>query len=544
MQHQQAHHQQQQQQQHYPYLHHAVQPPPSDPYRAAHSNGDLALPPIQHFESSPAMQAHSQSQHHYGTQPPPLQQHPHQQQQPPYIPTQYPYSNGAIQPASLPSNVAPQTQNGVMRYPIPPQTPIDSRQMSGGRHKKEIKRRTKTGCLTCRKRRIKTLTTEQCDEAHPECRNCQKSKRECLGYDPIFKQQPGPAAIQPAPSIVAEPQTLPSVPAVNQHQSLHHVGGAPASAGPHDYNASLDPALSGNDPDSIASAQNSYTTTLKRERKVKNIAMEQLFSLNDIAPAFQVHELPPSLPSNLQQDIADFYSYNYAAGLDKMFETSWYSQRGLAQLEQDDQLLDFVAQCLDRFRTKSEDYHARKGILSLEARLIWQFACMPRNTPQRDAHTWEVLPRIDTVENLLTGQFLPPTRIPPPPRPGSFPQDKEDEQGFWHNLGRFVSLRDDQPDSTVLQHVNDTLGGMRGILGMIEARDVLYSLAIARHIGGRMTEFHPGRRLVASTNADHEDLSKLVVAQDFTAQEEQRGTTQVVQRICGMSIRSWALQKQ
>lgn len=27
--------------------------------------------------------------------------------------------------------------------------------MSGGRHKKEIKRRTKTGCLTCRKRRIK-----------------------------------------------------------------------------------------------------------------------------------------------------------------------------------------------------------------------------------------------------------------------------------------------------------------------------------------------------------------------------------------------------
>jgi hypothetical protein len=27
--------------------------------------------------------------------------------------------------------------------------------ISGGRHKKEVKRRTKTGCLTCRKRRIK-----------------------------------------------------------------------------------------------------------------------------------------------------------------------------------------------------------------------------------------------------------------------------------------------------------------------------------------------------------------------------------------------------
>ena len=39
------------------------------------------------------------------------------------------------------------------RYPLPP--PTDGRLMSGGKHKKEIKRRTKTGCLTCRKRRIK-----------------------------------------------------------------------------------------------------------------------------------------------------------------------------------------------------------------------------------------------------------------------------------------------------------------------------------------------------------------------------------------------------
>lgn len=46
----------------------------------------------------------------------------------------------------------------------------------------------------------------QCDEAHPTCNNCKKSKRECLGYDPIFKPQPTPQShpppvrIQPAPS--------------------------------------------------------------------------------------------------------------------------------------------------------------------------------------------------------------------------------------------------------------------------------------------------------------------------------------------------------
>lgn len=38
------------------------------------------------------------------------------------------------------------------------------------------KKRTKSGCLTCRKRRIK------CDEGRPICQNCIKSKRHCDGY--------------------------------------------------------------------------------------------------------------------------------------------------------------------------------------------------------------------------------------------------------------------------------------------------------------------------------------------------------------------------
>ncbi|KAI1618731.1 fungal-specific transcription factor domain-containing protein [Exophiala viscosa] len=51
--------------------------------------------------------------------------------------------------------------------------------------KQAAKRRTKTGCLTCRKRRIK------CGEEKPTCKNCVKSKRDCLGYvQPfVYKQQ-------------------------------------------------------------------------------------------------------------------------------------------------------------------------------------------------------------------------------------------------------------------------------------------------------------------------------------------------------------------
>lgn len=43
--------------------------------------------------------------------------------------------------------------------------------------RRAIKRRTRTGCLTCRKRRIK------CDEQKPHCFNCQRSRKLCLGYE-------------------------------------------------------------------------------------------------------------------------------------------------------------------------------------------------------------------------------------------------------------------------------------------------------------------------------------------------------------------------
>jgi hypothetical protein len=71
--------------------------------------------------------------------------------------------------------------------------PHDPRLLGSRGPKKEIKRRTKTGCLTCRKRRIK------CDETHPTCNNCKKSKRECLGYDPIFRQAGGSQSLSTSP---------------------------------------------------------------------------------------------------------------------------------------------------------------------------------------------------------------------------------------------------------------------------------------------------------------------------------------------------------
>ncbi|KAH8735896.1 hypothetical protein BGZ61DRAFT_472277 [Ilyonectria robusta] len=61
------------------------------------------------------------------------------------------------------------------------------------RKRANVRKRTKTGCLTCRRRRIK------CDEGRPICNNCIKSKRQCEGYSQrvIFKDPMG--AIQGGP---------------------------------------------------------------------------------------------------------------------------------------------------------------------------------------------------------------------------------------------------------------------------------------------------------------------------------------------------------
>ncbi|KAI9839296.1 MAG: hypothetical protein M1819_003291 [Sarea resinae] len=64
-----------------------------------------------------------------------------------------------------------------------PEAPVESTNRTDSKNLKSSRKRTKTGCLTCRKRRIK------CGEEKPICNNCVKSKRNCEGYSQrvIFK---------------------------------------------------------------------------------------------------------------------------------------------------------------------------------------------------------------------------------------------------------------------------------------------------------------------------------------------------------------------
>ena len=133
-------------------------PPPNPgqgtepPYRASPTGSNVSLPSLN-LPPIRTVDGRQQSQQQ--------QQQPQPQQQQGGTPTTGPPLPPPMNPQYYPGHSLPPPQhmnvtsdpNQHLRYPLPP--PPDGRIMSGGRHKKEIKRRTKTGCLTCRKRRIK-----------------------------------------------------------------------------------------------------------------------------------------------------------------------------------------------------------------------------------------------------------------------------------------------------------------------------------------------------------------------------------------------------
>ncbi|KAK6594306.1 hypothetical protein H4I95_10818 [Botrytis cinerea] len=506
-------------------------PPPgnqNEPYRASPtgSNGSLSLPSMRSLDplqqQQQQQQQAAQHQHMGSPLPPPVAQMggPYYQNQLPHPSHQHQYPNVTSDPN--------------MRYALP----VDSRVMSGGRHKKEIKRRTKTGCLTCRKRRIK------CDEQHPACRNCQKSKRECLGYDPIFKQQPGPAAIQPAPS--SAPSQSSSIatanPYGNQPQMLQSGYGVPASmaydpaltapsAGQHyDYSSAIDPNLEAAAPIPIVST---FHNAPPAQRSIDDL----LLYGNPPAPADQTVQDVSQNPQALDEAKHLYYSI-YSPGLESFLESKWFSAKGASKLMSDKPLLEKFGTLLLQFsKTIVSDPIAIAHTASVEAKVVWALACMVKlgaeDAKEAKAETKSALPaqddpieadhRLTVFECLLTGKVAESNQLTAPVQ-GSGDHHRLRELEFWYTLANF--------------DVDETLGTLRNLLDGRENRDVLYSIAIIRAMGQRVSEYTPSDTPLHFDESDNR--SKLLVAKKFVQDEASgSGTTNVIRRLCELATRTW-----
>ncbi|KAL8950304.1 MAG: hypothetical protein Q9222_003648 [Ikaeria aurantiellina] len=555
-------------------------PPPNhqqntEAYRASPTGSNVSLPslnlpPIRTMDGRPQSQ---QSQH--------VTQHQSQQQQvgqpqmsaplPPSLAAYYPGMPGQSLPPPQHLGVTSDPSQQPMRYPLPPS---DGRMMSGGRHKKEIKRRTKTGCLTCRKRRIK------CDEAHPACRNCQKSKRDCLGYDPIFKSQPGPPAIQPAPSAAPSMQSTPSsappyppppqgyVPASSQPYAPTNSlinRGSPNSASDqqYEYGNAIDPALASSLQSKSGSALFNGAD-LKRDPSSgspyppdgtgRPPRMDEL-----IASETDPHSAPPtvqSLPQASYEDVTLCYQRVYGPQIDKFLETQWFSTRALEYVLKDARLCERFASLVSRFNVdpSSPTYHQMLAATkSLEASVIWSIMNTARrvanldqsssqgNPEDANAGVLDAAKRVEILESLLLGEHLDseaPAAAESARNGTAFQaQLSQREREFWRLLHRFLTIHDDEASAS--HELDEILSNTRNLLDNKENRDVLYSIAIVRLHGGRENLDNLPQQ---NHSASHVPDKGIKIAKDFLeGQATGKGTTQVVQRLCGMAIKSWTL---
>lgn len=187
---------------------------------------------------------------------------------------------------------------------------------------------------------------------------------------------------------------------------------------------------------------------------------------------------------------------------------------------------------------------------SFEASIIWRSMLLCRQVPHSEngqyGEDWNLLAasaRLTAIEALLSWNHLDQNslsrklRMEAATPPNQLDQFLERQLDFWGELGEFLTLHDNEASSA--KQIDDTLGRCRQLLDTYENRDIIYSIAIARHLGQRWTDFPNSLPKVANTN-EKESSTKLFVAQKFIEEEaEGKGTTQIYKRICCMAVRSW-----
>jgi white-opaque regulator 2 len=259
----------------------------------------------------------------------------------------------------------------------------------------------------------------------------------------------------------------------------------------------------------------------------------------------------PSIAQDRLDEMKNLYISTFAPAIDKFLEVQWYTQKSLPKLVSDNELLARFSLLVDWFMTKDpENFTAQ--IQSMEANVFWSFMDMParprgtqngaggQDSAPEMPDEKEAAAKITILEALITGQHLEENPISPPSppeRPGLQEQIKGRAGQFWHSMGRFLTLQDN--DAVSALEIDRALSTCRGVLDNFENRDVIYSIAIVRHLSQRFQDF-PRSIPQPKTNEEKDAEEKISVAKKFLEDEAQgRGTTQIIQRVCGMAIRAW-----
>ncbi|KAI5293853.1 hypothetical protein KEM55_006882, partial [Ascosphaera atra] len=201
---------------------------------------------------------------------------------------------------------------------------------------------------------------------------------------------------------------------------------------------------------------------------------------------------------------------SYAQGIDRFLECQWFETKGLIHLLENRQLLSQYSALLDGFNDRNiQDPTVLAQVESREASVIWNTFLLCRGAHAKtladdgtaapsnnDPELLYAVKRLSVIEALITGGLLDtnpvdlnsyPESDPAYRLPGLGGQIKIRELEFWQSVGHFLTLPTD--DESNNESKQAALLTCRGLLDTFENRDVIYSIAIARHIA----KFQPGK---------------------------------------------------
>lgn len=304
------------------------------------------------------------------------------------------------------------------------------------------------------------------------------------------------------------------------------------------------------------------------------------------APGLTAATIPPT--AAMLDEIRYIHTNEYARGIDRFLETTWYTTHSIPHLLSAPTLLTRFAEVLQSFATtRWDDYQQMRWLPSAESALVWELMCLPRSVAKEiadaDAELLVVLNRLDIVEHLVTGNAFDGVVSIASAVANSSHLAHPRRVKFWRALGCFVAAKPTvqsngsrpgtgqggESTSTTTPSTptrSQALAEMRTNLAQVEGRDCLYSMAIVHHFGPSFPKIMDPNPTTASSpkpdarpdssksnsitnkssssNPDTttQDEKKLSVAKKFLEdQAAGQGTTQAVQRLCGMSVRSWGI---
>ncbi len=259
----------------------------------------------------------------------------------------------------------------------------------------------------------------------------------------------------------------------------------------------------------------------------------------------QVEAKPVEPEQSTIEEIRQMYLSIYIPGLESFVESRWFSLEGTATLMKDPVVLEHFAKLLQQFMKATECNEAEMAYAyQIEVRVVWELAQMANNAESKPERAPDSLPspedaneaalRLKVFQHLITGEIAESNELTRPVGQGE--HHKMRELDFWYSLGRFVTLPIHSNDASSSIAIDETLSHLRNLLDGRENRDVLYSIAVVRALGQRVSEYDVSEQPL---HLDEQDArSKLSVAKRFVGDESLRGTTNVIRRFCELACRA------